>query len=253
MRIPKFLIAFILILAILNLNSISVAQSKVMIKEGTKLKYKVTIFENNSETTEIKEIQITKITVSQAKTNITWTSNNEKGSWIAESFGPLVINPGEKWETTNIAFYETVVKYEMMLKNKAPTPNANVYFDFYMEFFYWKVFKNLPRQGKTYEFYGHVSPMKNYYYYIIVHKVSYFSNGVAYYIYYEESIDTNGDLNVSDEERHYEEWQLIDWNLPFNAAISVIVTTLFYILLLIVVVYFLRVIIRKYTPKLYAE
>jgi len=122
-----------------------------------------------------------------------------------------------------------------------------------MKFIYFKVFKGIPRYGKSYRFVGYVKVSENRIYYKLVHNITYFANGVAYEIFYEESEDVNADLTISDDERYYEVWRLIDWNLPWYTAISPVVRLTAYLIIFVLVVMGIRYVVRKYAPKIYGS
>ena len=223
------------------------------IKSGTSLKYEIFIYNKGNETLITKTYEILSIRQTEGKTNITWKSGTEQGYWIGESFGNPVVLHGEKWTTTNIAFYSTVSNYKSHLSLKKTLHRSEAYYNFRMKFVYFTIFKGLPRYGKTYEFIGYVKAPENKIYYKLIHNITYFANGVAYKIFYEESEDIDYDLTINENERYYEIWQLIDWNLPWYSAISPLIKLLVTLIILIFVIIAIKYIIKKYTPKIYGS
>lgn len=216
---------------------------------GTKLTYNIKTFKDGSVSEETVTFEIVSITKVGEKTNISWVDDkNNKGSWIAEEFGNPITKPGEKWETTNLGFYSKVSIYESKIFTNLPPVSSERKYDFTMNFFYFVFFDGLPRGGKNYTFEGSVivKGATRGVYYRLVHSVAYFDNGVAYRIYYEESMDENGNFKIDSNEGYYELWQLVSWNLPIYSAMSPVITYGIYLALFIVVVIELRFILEDY-------
>ncbi|MCD6515113.1 MAG: hypothetical protein J7L07_09345 [Candidatus Odinarchaeota archaeon] len=245
-------ITMLLIIAILFTISIMPTIYPVhTVAPGNTITYEVTICNYGNVTTKTVTYRIISVKSVGGAINITWENDEGKqGFWVGESFGNPVTYPGEKWESTNRAFYDKVNYYKTILYASVPPLSSKINYNFEMEFFYLEMFKFLPRSGKRYSFVGIINVSVGTYFKLI-HNVSYFDNGVAYKMYYEKSIDTNGNFIVDDNERYYEIWQLVDWNMPYHAALSPIAYFLVYIGLLAFIVLELRFIVRKYAPIIY--
>ena len=216
---------------------------------GTKLTYNVKIFNDGSVEEKTVTFEIVDIKRLGDKTNISWVDNeNNRGSWVAESFGNPITNPGEKWEITNLRFYSTVALYESKVFTNLPPVSSERKYDFTMNFFFLVFFDGLPRSGKNYTFTGSVivKGATRGVYYRLIHSVAYFDNGVAYRMYYEESIDKNGNFKIDNNEGYYELWQLISWNMPIYSAISPVITYGLYLALLIAVIIEIKFILKDY-------
>lgn len=244
----------ILTLFMISLLAILVAPRTHALSEinpGTTLTYEIFIYDRGNETTILKTYQILSVRSVGGKTNITWKTETKQGYWIGESFGNPVVIPGEKWTIVNQAYYTTVGAYKSLLNSKKTLYGSKACYYFRMKFIYFKVFKGIPRYGKSYRFIGYIKASENRTYYKLVHNITYFANGVAYEIFYEEWEDVNADLTISDNERYCEVWRLIDWNLPWYTAISPVVRLAAYLTIFVLVVMGIRYVVRKYAPRMY--